>query len=74
MLMGSPISSILAEIFLQDIENKYYPNIIKSIHILYITRYVDDILIISDVASTMAESILNDHNAMHQKLKYKMET
>jgi retron-type reverse transcriptase len=30
--MGSPISSILAEIFLQEIESRYYPNMIKNIH------------------------------------------
>jgi retron-type reverse transcriptase len=72
--MGSPISGILAEIFLQKIENKYYPNIIKKRHILFISRNVDDILIIFNTANTMAESILEDHNALHQTLKYKMET
>jgi hypothetical protein len=35
---------------------------------------VDDILIIFDAANTTAESILEDHNAMHNKWKYKMET
>lgn len=31
--MGSPISSILAEIFLQEVEKKFYPDIIKQWHI-----------------------------------------
>jgi hypothetical protein len=65
--MGSPISGILAEISLREIENKYYPNIIQNRHILFIVRYVDDILIIFDAANTTAESILEDHNAMHNK-------
>jgi hypothetical protein len=42
--------------------------------ILFIARYVDEILIIFDAANITAESNLEDHNAMHQKLKYKMET
>jgi hypothetical protein len=67
--VGSPVSSIPAEIFIQEIENKYYPNITKNRHILFIVRYVDDILIIFDAASTTAESILEDHNAIHKKIK-----
>jgi hypothetical protein len=70
--MGSPISSILAEIFVQEIECKYYPDMIKNRHIKFNARYVDDILIVFDEAYTTAEFILEDHN-MHQKLKYKME-
>lgn len=41
--MGSPISSILAEGFLQEIEKKIYPDIIKQQHIKYIARYIDDV-------------------------------
>jgi hypothetical protein len=36
--------------------------------------YVDGILVIFDMANTTAESVLEDKNAVHQKLKYKMET
>jgi hypothetical protein len=72
--MGSPIFGILAEIHLQEVENKCYPNITKNRHILFIARYVDDILIIFNAANTTAESILEDQKAMHQKLKYTIET
>jgi retron-type reverse transcriptase len=34
--MGSPISSILAEIFLQDLESKWYPSMINTRHIFNI--------------------------------------
>jgi retron-type reverse transcriptase len=44
--MGSPISSILAEVFLQEIESKYYTDMLKNRHIVYLARYVDDIFII----------------------------
>jgi hypothetical protein len=53
--MGSPISSILAEIFLQETESKYYPDMIKNRHIKFIARYVDDILIVFDEAYTMED-------------------
>jgi retron-type reverse transcriptase len=33
--MGSPISSILAEIFLQNLENKWCPNMINKRHSIY---------------------------------------
>jgi hypothetical protein len=71
--MGSPISGILAEIFLQNLEKKWYPNIINSRHIQYIGRYVDDVLIVFDSALTTANDILLDHNKMHTNIKYNME-
>jgi hypothetical protein len=30
--MGSPISSILSEIFLQDLESKFYSNVVENRH------------------------------------------
>jgi hypothetical protein len=71
--MGSPISSILTETFLQNLEKLFCLDIIKHRHILYITRYVNDILIIYDSAKITAESILANHDAMHPNMKYKME-
>jgi hypothetical protein len=70
--MGSPISSILAEIFLKNLENEFYPSIINNRNIQYIGRYVDDVLIIYDSTTTTAEAILNEHNIMHPKKMYKM--
>jgi hypothetical protein len=71
--MGSPISSILAEIFLQNLENKWYPNMINNRHIQYIGRYVDDVLIEYDSALATANAILRDHNGMHPNIKYNVE-
>jgi hypothetical protein len=71
--MGSPISSILAEIFLQNLENKWYPSMINTRHIQYIGRYVDDVLIVYDSALSTADAILHDHNDMHSNIIYKME-
>ena len=43
--MGSPISSTIAEIYLQYLENVYIKHWLDSKEILFYKRYVDDILI-----------------------------
>jgi hypothetical protein len=55
--MGAPISSILEEIFLQNLENIWYSNMINKRHIQYIGRYVDDVLIVFDSALATANEI-----------------
>jgi hypothetical protein len=42
--MGSPISSMLVEIFIQYLEDTHYPNLVKKRHIKLIQIYIDDIL------------------------------
>jgi hypothetical protein len=69
--VGSPISSILAEVFLQEIESKYYPDMLKNRHIAYLARYVNDIFITFDATYTSAERILHEHHA--PAIKYKLE-
>jgi hypothetical protein len=71
--MGSPISSILAEIFLKNLEMKFYPDLIRRRHIQFIARYVDDALIIYDSTKATAEDILADHNNLHPSMKYNLE-
>jgi hypothetical protein len=73
--VGSPIASILAEIFLQNLQQKWYPNMINTRNIQYIGRYVDDVLIVYGSALSTAEAILHDHD-MHSNILvlYKMET
>ena len=50
--MGSPISSIIAEIYLQYIEQTYIKHWLESEEITYYRRYVDDILIIYNINHT----------------------
>ena len=45
---GSPISSLIAEIFLQNYVDKYIKQILEAKSIIFYVRYVDDILIIFD--------------------------
>ena len=46
--MGSPISSTIAEIFLDRLENIHIKQLLDTKKIIFYTRYVDDILIIFD--------------------------
>jgi len=46
--MGSPISSMMAGIYLQYIEETYIKQWLESKEIVYYKRYFDDILIIYD--------------------------
>jgi hypothetical protein len=61
--MGSPISGIVAEIFLQHLENSHLNQILEAKNIIFYTRYVDDILIIHDTERTSSETI---HNYMNK--------
>ena len=50
--MGSPISGLMAEIFLQSLEHTHIKPHLNSKRIILYTRYIDDILIIYDTAQT----------------------
>jgi CRISPR/Cas system CMR-associated protein Cmr5 small subunit len=58
--MGSSISSTLAEIYLQYLEEKYMKHCLEHKDIYY-RRYADDLLIIYDQSRTNADKILNFH-------------
>jgi hypothetical protein len=44
--MGSPLSGMLAEIFLQDLEQHRIKHLLEDGNIIYYNRYIDDIFII----------------------------
>ena len=50
--MGSPISSTIAENFLQYLEDIHIKQLRDTKNITFYTRYVDDILIIYDTKQT----------------------
>ena len=72
--MGSPISGLMAELFLQHIENNHLNHIMEKQHITFYTRYVDDILIIYDSRHITAETILKQVNTIHQDIKFDLTT
>jgi len=69
--MGSPISAIIAEIFLQQLEDTYIKHWLDSKSITYYARYVDDIFIIYDLHKTNGNQITNNLNKIHHNLTFK---
>ena len=69
--MGSPISSILAEIFIHHIEQKYILHNNKHAHkILYWHRFVDDIILLYKGNKRQVENFHKYINSIHPKLKF----
>ena len=67
--MGSPLSSIVAEIFLQNYEDNYMKQFLETKNIYY-TRYVDDIFIIYDETKTNSQIINTQINKIHNNMKF----
>jgi hypothetical protein len=67
--MGSPISGLIAELFLQQSEEMHLKHILNSKKITYYVRYVDDILIIYDSAKINTQDIDTYINRIHSNIK-----
>jgi hypothetical protein len=68
LAMGAPTSGLLAEFFLQNLENAHIPTLTKKHKIAGYFRYVDDILIIYDSIHSNILDILHDFNKIHPNL------
>jgi hypothetical protein len=68
--MGSPISGLIAEIFLQHLENNILKNSLDSQNIRFYNRYVVDILIIYDSSKTNPTKITLFMNNIHKSLQF----
>ena len=68
--MGSPISSIITEIFLQHIEDLHIKQLLDTKNHLQYTRYIDDILIIYDTKRIHPKSINSHINQIHNNIKH----
>jgi hypothetical protein len=63
------MSSIIAEIFLQHLEEQYIKQLLDSGNIIFYTRYVDDILIIYD-SSKIQRKLNETHiNKIHNSIR-----
>ena len=71
--MGSPISPIMSEIFLQYLEDQHIEKIKKQYNIIFYCRYVDDIFIIYDNHKDIDDKILDRFNNIHSKIQYTLE-
>jgi len=63
--MVSPISGIMAEIFIQHLENSFIKHLLDSKSITFYARYVDDICIIYDSSHTTPNAITQYANTIH---------
>ena len=67
--MGSPLSPILADLVMQDLECKAIKNLTFHLPLYY--RYVDDIILAAPVNSL--PSVLDTFNSMHDRLQFTIE-
>jgi hypothetical protein len=74
LAMGAPTSGLIAELFLQNLENIHPAHLSEKHKIAGYFRYVDDILLIYDSSHTNVPDISNDFNTIHPNLKFKAET
>jgi hypothetical protein len=72
--MGYPISSKIAEIYLQYLENIYIKHWLDSKEILFYKSYVDDILILYDQREIDDQMILQKINGVDKNLQFKRLT
>jgi hypothetical protein len=63
--MGSPISSTMAKIFIQYLEDTLIKHLLDSKSIIFYARYVDDILINYDSSHTNPNEITQYANTIH---------
>ena len=63
--MGSPISSTVAEIFLQHLQDILIKEFLDTKNIIFYTRYVDDILIVYDTTRKQPDLINTYINQIH---------
>jgi hypothetical protein len=66
---GSPISGIIAEIFLQHFEDTSIKHLLDTKNLAFYTRYVNDILIIYDMTRTCSRTIDTYINNIHSNIK-----
>jgi len=70
IMMGSPISGTIAEIFLQHLEHTHIRPLMESKQILYYTRYIDDIPIIYDTDKPNQDKLTQYTNSVHNNLQF----
>jgi hypothetical protein len=72
--MGSPLSSTMAEIYIQYFENLHIKHWLESREIIFYKRCVDDIFIIYDTSKTNEPSIFKEINKIDPHLQFKLTT
>jgi hypothetical protein len=74
LVMGTPSSGIISEIFLQHFEHSNLPILDLKHKLVNYFRYIDDVLLIYDNRHTDIHTILTDFNSFHHNLQFIKET
>jgi len=67
--MDSPISGLITEIFLQSLERTHIKPLLDTIHTIFYTTHIDDILIIYDTAQINLDTITHYANTKNNNLE-----
>jgi len=67
--MGSPLSPVLADLVIQDLEKNIFQNLSTHIPVYY--RYVDDIVLAA--SKYKINDILDSFNAYHERIKFTVD-
>jgi len=67
--MGSPLSPILSDIVMQDLETKAFQNL--NLYLPLYFRYVDDLLLLAP--NNEVDNILKTFNSIHERLRFTIE-
>jgi hypothetical protein len=73
LAMGAPISGLIAEFFLQHLENTHLAHLTEKHKITGYFQYVGDIPLIYDPDHTNIQDITDDFNSLHPNLKFTNE-
>jgi hypothetical protein len=71
--MEAPTSSILLEIFIQNLEHKQILHVLTKHNILNYFRYIDDIVIIYDKRRTNINNVLFKFSNLYKTLQFTVE-
>ena len=67
--MGSHISELVAQIYLQSLERTHIKPLLDTKRIIFYTRYIDYILIIYDTTQISLDTITYHANNVHNNLE-----
>ena len=74
LAMGSPLSPLLAEIFMDHLENKLFQSKVPLLsNVFYWYRYVDDVLCCWTGSHRQAHNFLTFLNSLHPRINFTME-
>lgn len=73
LAMGSPLSPLLAEIFMSNIEERIFSQSCTKNHIAFWFRYVDDIIACFSGTDRQLDQFLKIINNIHPKIKFSIE-